>query len=169
MITALFTGCNPKGTNPDDIKCFYNNSEYVLKDNNNRTANSTWKIPKNAKTRSGKIFFGVPDDNKHKPNKKATVYNDFDLQMFLTYRDTLYCKKDYNFPDYKDITKIEKIIISTDDSSYSESSSDVVIKGKSDIKAIINKFTEASNPQNKSKWVEEKPQSHDAIIEIKFS
>lgn len=116
----LTTGCfnfnifDDESDEIDEFVCYYNNTEYVTEDNYGRRIEGTWCLPE-VSTHKVKVFFGYRNEQNQKPNRRASVYDDERLNMFIYFNYILYAKKGYVFPDYQDNFKIEKIIICRDD------------------------------------------------------
>lgn len=169
LIIIFLSGCNSYvPINSVESKIFYNNKYYTIYDSEKRIANSFWEIG-NYETEKAKAFLEYSDAPTDKADIKIKVFKDDNLDMFLYYEDSLYCKENYNFPDYRKGSAIDEIILVPNGNTTVDEEKSVVINSKDDIEIIRKALISASNIDNyKNNKSMEKPQTSDSDIRIVY-
>lgn len=162
LIVFLTSGCSLNNDYSYEVKDVYNIEDYTDCDNYGRKINSFWLLAEEPIIKADIIVNGS--------KKTAKVYDDSKFSMFLYFNYTNYCLKDYQFPDYRNDSSIEKIIITPNNNTDFFSSSCIVISNKNDIELIKKLLIDASNSSNwQNNSVQELSKSNDWDIGIKFA
>ena len=168
FILLILSSCSSSTASPDNLKIYYNDKVYNCYDNSNRYAESSWEIY-GSETKKIDAYLGYETDSDKTPNITAEVFTDPKLNMFMRFDDTLYCDENYQFPDCRNGSEIEKIIITPNSETDFSDPKCAVITDSKDIKVIQDFLIKSSNHDNYSgNQTPEKPQTNDSDVGIVY-
>lgn len=168
IILLILSSCSSSTVTPDNLKIYYNDKVYDCYDNSKRYAESSWEIY-GSETKKIDAYLGCETDTDKTPNITAEVFTDPKLNMFMRFDDTLYCDENYQFPDYRNGSEIEKIIITPNNETDFLDPKCAVITDSRDIKVIQDFLIKSSNHDNYSgNQTPEKPQTNDSDVGIVY-
>lgn len=165
-ITVLLSLCScatQKDNTNKDMFLIYNGCVY---DNMYKGSSVSyyWDILSDP-TLKDKGYFGNVDDESKKPDSRIERYSSKSLDMFVWSSDSLFCKKDYEYPDYM-VNEVDKIILTAPDVDFKETDKSLVIDDEEEIDILMQEFRKASDRNNweKSKdFIKEDFQNSDEV------